>query len=70
MTVEVSEMDIDYNALLTSYQKKVSELINQNIVYDAKLSAQAILIAELQNKILLLESPKPKKKVETTHEEF
>jgi hypothetical protein len=68
--VEVSEMDIDYNALLTSYQKKVSELINQNIVYDAKLSAQAILIAELQNKILLLESPKPKKKVETTHEEF
>ena len=63
-------MDIDYNALLTSYQKKVSELINQNIVYDAKLSAQAILIAELQNKILLLESPKPKKKVETTHEEF
>jgi hypothetical protein len=68
--VEVSEMDIDYNALLSSYQKKVTELINQNIVYDAKLSAQATLIAELQNKILLLESPKPKKKVETTHEEF
>jgi hypothetical protein len=63
-------MDIDYNALLSSYQKKVAELINQNIVYDAKLSAQATLIAELQNKISILESSKPKKKVETAHEEF
>jgi hypothetical protein len=63
-------MDIDYNALLSSYQKKVTELINQNIVYDAKLSAQATLIAELESKISMLESSKPKKKVETSQEEF
>jgi hypothetical protein len=63
-------MDIDYNALLSSYQKKVIELINQNIVYDAKLSAQATLIAELESKISMLESSKPKKKVETSQEEF
>lgn len=63
-------MDIDYNALLSSYQKKVTELINQNIVYEAKLSAQTSLIVELQNRIAILEAPKPKKKAETTQEEF
>ena len=63
-------VDIDFNALLSSYQKKVTELINQNIVYEAKLTAQANLIVELQNKISLLEAPKPKKKTEPTQEEF
>jgi hypothetical protein len=63
-------VDIDFNALLSSYQKKVTELINQNIVYEAKLTAQANLIVELQNKISILESPKPKKKAELTQEDF
>jgi|688.fasta_scaffold215837_2 hypothetical protein len=63
-------VDIDFNALLSSYQKKVTELINQNIVYEAKLTAQANLIVELQNKISILESLKPKKKAEPTQEDF
>ena len=63
-------VDIDYNALLSSYQKKVTELINQNIVYEAKLTAQANLIGELQQRIVVLETPKPKKKADTTPEDF
>lgn len=63
-------VDIDYNALLSSYQKKVTELINQNIVYEAKLTAQANLITELQQKIVVLETPKTKKKADTAPEEF
>lgn len=63
-------MDIDYNALLSSYQKKVSELLNQNIVYEAKLTAQTNLIQELQQKIVDLESSKTKKKAETASDTF
>ena len=63
-------VDIDYNALLSSYQKKVTELINQNIVYEAKLTVQANLITELQQKIVVLETPKPKKKADIAPEDF
>ena len=63
-------IDIDYNALLASYQKKVTELINQNIVYEAKLNSQSNLILDLQAKIIELESPKSKKKIESSSEEF
>lgn len=63
-------IDIDYNALLASYQKKVTELINQNIVYEAKLNSQSNLILDLQAKITELESPKSKKKIESSSEEF
>lgn len=50
-------VDIDYNALLASYQKKVTELINQNIVYEAKISALSTVITELNEKIKSLETP-------------
>lgn len=63
-------IDIDYNALLASYQKKVTELINQNIVYEAKLNSQSNLILDLQAKITELESSKSKKKIESSSEEF
>lgn len=49
-------VDIDYNALLASYQKKVTELINQNIVYEAKINALSTLVGELNEKIKCLES--------------
>jgi hypothetical protein len=39
--------DIDYQSLLSSYQKKVSELINQVIVYEAKINSLSSLINEL-----------------------
>lgn len=48
-------VDIDYNALLASYQKKVAELINQNIVYEAKLNALNNVIVDLTEKIKKLE---------------
>lgn len=48
-------VDIDYNALLGAYQKKVTELINQNIVYEAKLNAMNAVITEMQEKIKSLE---------------
>lgn len=48
-------IDIDYNALITSYQKKVTELINQTIVYEAKITALSTLVGELNEKIKSLE---------------
>lgn len=63
-------IDIDYNALLSSYQRKVTELINQNIVYEAKLNAQNNLIEELTKKINQLESSRSKKKTETPSDSF
>jgi len=49
-------VDIDYNALLASYQKKVTELINQNIVYEAKINALSNLVGELNEKVKSLEN--------------
>jgi hypothetical protein len=63
-------MDIDYNALLISYQKKVTELINQNIVYEAKINVQTNIIDELTEKINQMESSRAKKKTETPSDSF
>lgn len=49
-------VDIDYNALLSAYQKKVTELINQNVVYEAKLNAMNSILAEKQEHINSLEN--------------
>ena len=43
--------EIDYQALLSAYQKKVSELINQVIVYEAKINSLSSSIGELNTKI-------------------
>lgn len=48
-------VDIDYNALIVSYQKKVAELINQNIVYEAKITALSTAVSELNEKVKTLE---------------
>lgn len=58
-------VDIDYNALIASYQRKVTELINQNIVYEAKISALSAEVSELNEKIKTLE-----KEIETDPESF
>ena len=58
-------VDIDYNALLASYQKKVTELINQNIVYEAKINALSTIVSELNEKIKSLEQ-----QIETESETF
>lgn len=60
--------DIDYQSLLFSYQKKVSELINQVIVYEAKINSLSSLNNELSSK---LESQKPaRKKSDNSPEDF
>lgn len=58
-------VDIDYNALLASYQKKVTELINQNIVYEAKINALSTAVVELTDKVKTLEN-----QIETDSESF
>lgn len=58
-------VDIDYNALLASYQKKVTELINQNIVYEAKINALSTVVSELSEKVKYLEQ-----QIETESETF
>jgi outer membrane murein-binding lipoprotein Lpp len=54
--------DIDYQALLSSYQKKVSELINQVIVYEAKINSLSSTNSELISKIEKLENQKTTRK--------
>lgn len=56
--------DIDYQSLLSSYQKKVSELSNQVVVYEAKINSLSSLINELNIKIEKSESSKSRRKVE------
>jgi uncharacterized protein YlxW (UPF0749 family) len=56
--------DIDYQVLLSAYQKKVSELSNQVVVYEAKITSLSTLANELTDKITKLEASKGRKKVE------
>ena len=62
-------IDIDYNALLSSYQKKVTELINQNIVYEAKINALSTVVSELNERIKSLEK-EIEQQTETESESF
>ena len=59
--------DIDYQALLSAYQKKVSELVNQVIIYEAKINSLSSTINELTSKLDKIESQKStRKKVDST----
>ena len=52
-------------SILASYQKKVSELINQVIVYEAKINSLSSTNSELISKLDKLENQKTtRKKVE------
>lgn len=63
--------DVDYQFLLSSYQRKVSELANQNIVYEAKINSLSTLVSELNEKITKLENQKTsRKKTEEPHNDF
>ena len=54
--------DIDYQSLLSAYQKKVSELSNQVVVYEAKINSLSSIISELNSQIEKLENQKPTRK--------
>ena len=60
--------DIDYQSLLSSYQKKVSELINQVIVYEAKINSLSLTISELTSKTETQKTSR--KKIENSPEDF
>lgn len=61
--------DIDYQALLSAYQKKVSELVNQVIIYEAKINSLLSSINELNEKNSKQENQKPgRKKIEESTE--
>jgi len=63
--------DIDYQSLLSSYQKKVSELINQVIVYEARINSLSLLNSELNSKLGKLENQKvTRKKTDNSSEDF
>jgi len=63
--------DIDYQSLLSSYQKKVSELINQVIVYEARINSLSSLTNELNSKLGKLENQKiTRKKTDNSSEDF
>ncbi len=63
--------DIDYQAILSAYQKKVSELINQVVVYEAKINSLSSLNNELTSKLGKLENQKiTRKKVDSSSEDF
>jgi len=54
--------DIDYQSLLSAYQKKVSELSNQVVVYEAKINSLSSTINELNDKLTKLENQKTTRK--------
>jgi len=54
--------DIDYQSLLSAYQKKVSELSNQVVVYEAKINSLSSTISELNDKLTKLENQKTTRK--------
>lgn len=54
--------DIDYQSLLSAYQKKVSELSNQVVVYEAKINSLSSMNSELNSQIEKLENQKPTRK--------
>lgn len=60
--------DIDYQAILSAYQKKVSELINQVVVYEAKINSLSNALSELSSKS---ENQKTtRKKIDNSSEDF
>ena len=56
--------DIDYQTLLSAYQKKVSELSNQVVIYEAKITSLSSTISELNQKVTKLENQRTRKKAE------
>lgn len=63
--------EVDYQALISSYQKKVTELINQVIVYEAKINSLSSTIGELNSKLEKLENQKnTRKKTDNSSEDF
>lgn len=56
--------EVDYQTLLAAYQKKVSELSNQVVIYEAKITSLSSIISELTEKVTKQESSRSRKRSE------
>lgn len=70
-----NDIEIDYNSVLQVYQKRLSDLIQQNIFLEAKGNILTQTVNSLREKITELEeiksvSTKKKPVVNTTQEDF
>ena len=71
-----NDVEIDYNSLIQVYQKRLSDLVQQNIILETRGNILTQTVNSLREKITELESSKststPKKKaaVDTVAEDF
>ena len=54
--------EVDVNILINHYHKKLSTLINQNILLEAKMESMTKDYMDLQKQVLQLEEDKKKEK--------
>jgi len=69
-----NDVEIDYNSLIQVYQKRLSDLIQQNIILETRGNILTQTVNSLREKITELEETKPastvkKKAVNTATEE-
>lgn len=69
------DVEIDYSSLVQVYQKKMTELIQQNVLLETRGNILAQKVSSLQEKITELESVKStstrkKQAVNTAQEDF
>jgi len=70
-----NDVEIDYNSLIQVYQKRLSDLIQQNIILETRGNILTQTVSSLREKITELESDKStgttkKKAVNTVQEDF
>ena len=70
-----NDVEIDYNSLIQVYQKRLSDLIQQNIILETRGNILTQTVSSLREKITELESDKStgttkKKAVNTVAEDF
>ena len=54
--------EVDVNILINHYHKKLSTLVNQNILLEAKIESMTKDYMDLQKQVLQLEEDKKKEK--------
>jgi regulator of replication initiation timing len=62
----MEEIQLDGQTLLSVYQSKVSSLVNENIMLEAKNLILTTKLTELSNKVSELEKPTSRKKAVNT----
>lgn len=71
-----NDVEIDYNSLIQVYQKRLSDLVQQNIILETRGNILTQTVSSLREKITELESdkstgsPTKKKAVNTVQEDF